>query len=304
VLAAAFAGLIYLYIRDKLALNKFTIFLTLLLLADIYLFAFNQNNGPVNPTELYSQNSQLITRLKDELKKEQFRINMREGGNMLFQRYQGAVDRIPLIEGYNVLLLQRRFPVNKPDSGSTQSIDLMNVKYKIKVNKPGNSMTLIANPSYLPKAMMFYDVKVIENDSLLKKYMESREFDYRRTLVLEKNPGNVNLPRDTTIVSEVSIAEYGLNRIRIDVNTPENGFLLLSEVYYPAWKAFIDGKETEIFRVDYCLRSVYVEKGKHTVEFVYESSSFRSGMITSIAALILSIVGLIYFKHRKSPSPK
>jgi uncharacterized membrane protein YfhO len=155
-------------------------------------------------------------------------------------------------------------------------------------------MGLVPNPGYLLKAMMFYNVKVIDNDSLMKKYMESEEFDYRKALIIDRSPQNLNLPKtDSNIISDVKIIEYGLNKIKIEVNTSENGFLFLSEVYYPAWKAYVDGKETEIYRADYCLRTVYFEKGKHIVEFVYDSDSFRTGLKITIVTLALSIFGLI-----------
>src|SRR5207244_207240 len=146
ILAACYTVILYLYLKDKFQLNAFSILLTLILLIDIYLFAFNQNNGNISPESLYSQNAQLRNKLKEELKEEKFRVNMREGGNMLFQRYQGAIDRIPLLEGYNVLLLQRRYPVVKIDSTSTQAFDLMNVKYKINVDRVNNTTGLIPNP--------------------------------------------------------------------------------------------------------------------------------------------------------------
>jgi hypothetical protein len=296
LLAALYIILLFLYIRDKVQLNGFSIALTLVLLIELYVFGFNQNNGNVNPSKAYSQNSQLITQLKEELKTEPFRIKMREGGDMLFQRYQGSVDRVPFLEGYNVLLLQKRFPYNKPDSGSTQWIDLMNIKYKIDVNKANRTMSLVENPSYVKRASMFYNVKVVEDDSLLRKYMESKEFDYRKTLVLEKNPPSLELP-DTSVrpTWNAEITEYGQNRAKVEVETSENGFLLLSEVWYPAWKAYIDGKEEEIYRADNSLRAVYVERGKHVVEFVYESDSFRKGLMISIATIVLTIGGLVYF---------
>lgn len=310
-LAIAFTVVLYFYFQDKLSLKGFTSVILLLLLIDIYIFAFNQNNGDKDPLSFYSQNANMINQLKQEGKSEEFRINMREGGNILFQRYQGAVDKIQLIEGVNVLRLNRISPFGKTaDPASRQTFDLLNVKYRINVDQNKKAMSLAKQNTYLPRAKMFYDIKVIENPDELKKYMESNEFDYYKTLVLEKNPGNISLPvinkNDTTssVQNKVEITKYEMNKIDLNVETSENGFLFLSEVYYPDWKAFVNGKEVEIFRTDYSLRSVYLAKGNHKVEFIYSSNEFELGSKVSIAIILLSFTGMVFafFRNKKVKS--
>jgi len=302
-LMLAFAALIYLYIQEKIKINTFIVLIIVLLCIDVYVNWFEQNNGTVFPKKTYDQNSQLVEQLKNDLNTEQFRVNMREGSNMLFQRNQGMRDRLPLIEGYGALLLERYYPFNKPnDPNSTQALDLLNVKYKISVDKEKRSIGIKLNPGYLPRASMFYDIKIINEDKV-KEYMDSEEFDYRKTIVIEKDPENISLPNITDSasipVSNVKITEYSLNKISMDVEASENGFLLLSEVYYPAWKAYVDGKETEIFRTDYSMRSIYLEKGNHKVEFVYESDTFETGMYISFAFLGIFLVGIVFLSYKK-----
>jgi uncharacterized membrane protein YfhO len=302
----------YLFINKKIKKEVFSLMIIVVLLFEIYLIWYEINNGSRNPEKLFAQNTQLINQLKEELKTEQFRINMRDlSGPMLFKRNQGLVDRIPLIEGYGALLMQRLYPFYKPDSIGIQSHNLLNVKYKINVDKQKNSMILVPNPGYLPRAKMFYDIKVIENDTAsVRKYMESNEFDYRKTLVLEKNSMNISLPqiKDSLSfpVSSVKIIDYGLNKIVIEAETSENGFLYLSEVYYPAWKAYTDGKETEIYCTDYAMRSVYLEKGKHTVEFIYDSETFKTGKKITFAFLAFWFIGVLFsgFKFFRTKNTK
>lgn len=303
-LSLIYIALLYAYFNNKINTGIFKLTLLIILFADLYLFAYNQNNGNQNPAVMYKQNSGLITQIKEDQKDELFRVNMRQGSNMLFQRYQGAVDKIQLVEGVNVLNLNRTVPVNN-DSNANQVFDLLNVKYKIKVDEKGKAMSLANNEGYLPRAKMFYDVKVISDENQLKEFMKGKEYDFNRTLVLEKSPQNISLPKfdsSDKINSTVNFTEYGLNKIKLEVDTDENGFLFLSEIYYPDWKALVDGKESEIFRTDYCLRSVYLEKGKHTVEFVYDSKEFSLGSKISGITLLLSLIitGVLYFKDRKS----
>jgi uncharacterized membrane protein YfhO len=62
--------------------------------------------------------------------------------------------------------------------------------------------------------------------------------------------------------------------------------LVLGDNYYPGWKAFVDGREVPIERVDYLFRGVRIGPGASTVEFRYEPLSWRIGWIVSLIALI------------------
>ena len=72
----------------------------------------------------------------------------------------------------------------------------------------------------------------------------------------------------------------------IDVKTPNDGFVFLSDTYYPGWKATIDGKKTRLYRANYCFRAVKVEKGDHLIEMRFLPKSFVIGLAGSIISLI------------------
>jgi len=276
--------------------NLFAVFIVLLLTAEIYYIWFEQNNGSVNPEKIYAQNSQVANDIKEKLKTEQFRVNMRQGGNMIFQRNQGMIDRIPLIEGYGALLLDRHYPPPKSETDNKQVLDLLNVKYRIDVDNKLRSMRLVENTGYMTRAVMMYVMKSFNNKDELINYMKSPDYNWKKTIVLEKVPEGINLPRvnDSLISSDVKLVDFDINNIKFDVNTSENGFLFVSEVFYPAWKAYVDGKEVEILRANYSLRGIYLEKGNHTVEMKYESDTFNLGLKTTIAGLAVLLIGIVY----------
>lgn len=296
VLSILFAGMVYSFVMRKLDYKLFTILLVLLLCFELYYIWYDQNNGSLNPEAVYQQRRQKIDDFKNELKSELFRINMREGRNIYFQRNQGMIDRIPLIEGYGALILDKYIPINKANPNSTQTHDIMNIKYKIDPVK----MSFYLNPSYLPRVKMFYNAKVFNAaDSIaLRDYMQSESFNYKNTLVIEtENNETFQLPQiaDSTKLpsNEVRVINYSENEIKIQVRTDENGFLFFSEVFYPAWKAYIDGKLTPVYRADYCERAVYVEKGTHTVEMKYESDTFKQGLMFSLNLLWINLLGIV-----------
>lgn len=59
---------------------------------------------------------------------------------------------------------------------------------------------------------------------------------------------------------------------------------MLSEAYYPAWRAYVDGRPVRLYRADYLLRAVPVPAGEHAVELRYESVTLQAGIAVSLAA--------------------
>ena len=92
--------------------------------------------------------------------------------------------------------------------------------------------------------------------------------------------------------------------MEIEVECEENGFLVVSEVHYPnRWRCTIDGEETDVMETNKLIRGILVPKGEHTVEFIYDRSSFNKGkMISGISFVIaLGLIGAgMYTKRKKS----
>ena len=61
---------------------------------------------------------------------------------------------------------------------------------------------------------------------------------------------------------------------------------MLTDSWFPGWKATVDGHDVPIERVDYLIRGVPVPAGAHRVEFRYQPASWRAGWILSLLALI------------------
>ena len=51
--------------------------------------------------------------------------------------------------------------------------------------------------------------------------------------------------------------------------------MVFSEIYYPGWTATIDGQPAELGRVNYILRALRVQAGKHTVVLDFHPASLR-----------------------------
>ncbi len=97
---------------------------------------------------------------------------------------------------------------------------------------------------------------------------------------------------------KASIINRSPIRMTIETEATKASLLILSEMFYPGWKALIDGREVEVLRVNYNLRGVSIPAGKHLVEFSYRPKSITIGAaITWITALCL--IAILILENRR-----
>lgn len=99
----------------------------------------------------------------------------------------------------------------------------------------------------------------------------------------------------------VKINSYTANKINLSVQIQNKAFLVLSDNYFPGWKATIDGKPVKIYRTNYTFRGVVVPEGNHQVEFIYDPQSFKIGVGISTIGLVLTVI--LYLQYGKTKIP-
>ncbi|MCF6212656.1 MAG: YfhO family protein [Flavobacteriaceae bacterium] len=102
--------------------------------------------------------------------------------------------------------------------------------------------------------------------------------------------------------ASISLKSYEANDLKYTSKNTHDGFAVFSEMYYKeGWHAYIDGKLTPIYRVNYVLRALEIPKGDHKIEFKFEPQVIHRGsLITGISYLLL--IGIIlgwYFYDKK-----
>jgi len=283
VLSMLFIG--FLLIQKKVGGMPLALGVIALTAIELFNYGMGINASKEDPRVAYSEQPGLVEQIKTDQAKELSRARIRSQHAMLLKRNDGAYDRIQLLEGYNPLVLQRSSPeCTNPDI----TADLLNIKWTVE--EKGKGADFVERRSYLPRVKMYYKT-VVKPDEEAKKFLKSdTTFDYRNTILLEEKPTADISVTDSSAKAQVS--NFSENEIEAKVSTKENGMLFFSEVYYPAWHAYIDGKETKLYRAFTSLRAVEVPKGDHTVVLKYESDAFHTGSMITLATLALSVLGL------------
>jgi len=82
---------------------------------------------------------------------------------------------------------------------------------------------------------------------------------------------------------DVTMTTYTPEYVELATRMSAPGFLVLGDISYPGWKAFVDGHEVPILRANYLFRAVRLEPGRAEVRFEYRPRSFRLGVAFAVA---------------------
>ena len=163
----------------------------------------------------------------------------------------------------------------------------------LRLNYSGPDARVYANPDALPRAFLVDRQQVVADESKALASVGSAGFAPREAVVTEHRlPGLSAGLGAAPAAGRARIDTYERERVVATTTGERKALLVLTDVYYPGWKATVDGHSTPIRRVDYLLRGVMVPAGTHTVEFSYEPASWRAGWIVSgLALLVLIAIG-------------
>jgi hypothetical protein len=113
-------------------------------------------------------------------------------------------------------------------------------------------------------------------------------------IILEKEGGGEagNPCIEPIRISTKDVSDEG-NQLTVHLIASGNGFLLLSDTWYPGWKVEVDGKSELLLKADYLFKAVALDSGEHTVVFTYKPISFFIGLTISICSFSCIIIGSI-----------
>ncbi|MBA2362421.1 MAG: YfhO family protein [Chloroflexia bacterium] len=152
----------------------------------------------------------------------------------------------------------------------------------------GSGIRVLENRRAFPRAWIVHQAQQVQRGTALK-LLASGTVDGKHTALIEEQPPKLAFPSEGKAPERVEIMSYEPERISIRTASGAAGLLVLSEVSYPAWKAYVDGQRVPVYRTNHLFRSVLLPEGDHLVEFRYESTTLRVGVvISSIAYLALS----------------
>jgi hypothetical protein len=244
---------------------------------------------------------------------ELYRIDSRTGVWHLWQPDTSLLHRIfdvaGLINPLNLADYEHYW--NGIPSRSSPLYDFLNAKYVIAakdvmldwekfvpVFDQDPALNVYLNRRALPRALVVHRAISAPDHEAAYAALHTPGFDPATAVVVE---GGEALDVPPSGAAAIRFDAFGLNEIQLQVETPADAYLVLSEVWYPGWRATVDGVPAPVLRANYAFRAVRLGPGQHQVRLTFTPRSWRMGLaISGLTLLILVVWGRRQSVHKKS----
>lgn len=220
----------------------------------------------------------------------------------------GILWHIPTISGFTPLtLLRYRALVGKPDSTSTwipvewnRILHLLGARYILRSERSDRAdwrllsdgpVKLYEDVRALPRGFVVHRALASPGDRALLEMLRGGAADFAHTVWLDAPPDEI--PAEGSVPPGAGDSEARLVRdesdlVEFETETASAGFLVLSDTWYPGWRATVNGAPARVFRADTYIRAVAVPAGRSRVVFEFRPDSFRTGLRVTLAGLALA----------------
>lgn len=157
----------------------------------------------------------------------------------------------------------------------------------------------IANRSRaLPRAYAVERTRLVLDSNRARRVLVAAAFDPRREAVVDG--GKILDGEQGTSPPSAEIRSYSPQEVVIDATCGAPCLLVLTDLHYPGWEAWVDGERAEVVRTNLAFRGVFLDAGTHRVVHRFRPKSLWLGL--GIAAAGLVAVGAVAFLFRRRES--
>jgi hypothetical protein len=197
---------------------------------------------------------------------------------------------------YNDVLLRYLYGADP-----TQVLNMLNTKYIIQTDRQTGQQTITVNPNAYGPAWFVKGIKVVKDD--VEELQSLGITNLKDTAVVQQSLAAKAGRPQWDSAAAIRLTKFDNDAIEYSTTATTPQFAVFSEIYYPyGWNAYIDGNKAEYIRTNYTLRGLAVPAGNHTVRFVFEPSSYKTGTtLTYIASylILLLVVGGLFMHFRQ-----
>lgn len=320
------AGITYFFIKDKLKSNYYVAAIAILAIIDI--FTINQrylsHSDFIKKSSLANAHTprQVDQQILDD-KSLGYRVmdltidaynsampsyfHRMVGGYhpAKLRRFQDLIDHCLDLEKNKLQSVLQQFNGNPADSNFIAGMNqlfvynMLNTKYLI-LGEPGKELALL-NPAANGTAWFVNNIQWVQSadeeiNALKTTNLKSTAVIHEEWKSQAGNAGDAN--------GKIEMSAYEPNMVQYSSESNADQLAVFSEIWYGpdlGWKAFIDGKEVELFRVNYALRGLKIPAGKHDIKMEFKPKSFVLGEQISYfgSGLLILLLGLVAYRQMK-----
>ena len=317
------AGLVWLYVSEKLKFGYFVAILGVLVLADMWTIDrkfFNDSNfvSQKQDKNYFAEQpweTEILSRSKDDPSYRVYNITNPQGPfndsrtsyrfksiggyhAAKLRRYQDLIDA-HIFDETNAMLKSIRQTGDQlffmpSDTTDYPVLNMLNMKYAVVGN---DQPMVVENPNAFGNAWFVDSVVVVNNPNEESDALKT--IDLHNTLVTDVKFADfvkdVNPSYDET--AKIKLTKYAPDYVEYDYTAAKDGIAVFSEIYYPyGWNAYIDGQPADHFRANYALRAMNVPAGQHHIRFEFRPATVEKwGKVSVVCSYIiyLTILGIV-----------
>lgn len=165
------------------------------------------------------------------------------------------------------------------------------------VNAEGEAQGITNRDSYLVNIGYFKKM----NGKITVEFPTRGKYTYDELKIYIVSQNNFNVQAQKLSENRFTMTGQSANTIDGTVDAKQNGFLYLSLLKHPGWKAYIDGQFAESYKTDLCFTGVPISSGKHKIELVYRPIGFNVSLIMfGAGCIILCIMRIIDWRKLRN----
>jgi Bacterial membrane protein YfhO len=176
-------------------------------------------------------------------------------------------------------------------------LNMLDTKYFIIPDEKGDGIVSIQkNETALGAAWFVKELKGVNGPAEEMRALDS--FDAKKTAFFDSKLQKLTAQTFADSIenkgSSITLTKYDNDTIEYNAMAVGNQFAVFSEIYYPAgWNAYLDGKKTDYYKVNYLLRGMPVPAGNHKISFIFEPASYKKSYQLALWSGILLYIFLI-----------
>jgi hypothetical protein len=137
----------------------------------------------------------------------------------------------------------------------------------------------------MPRSWLAFRTVTTTDEGRALEWLADPNFDIGGTVILAQEPP-LALPETPPADWRAEVVTYAPEHIIIETDSSTDAILVVSEMAYPGWRAWVDGEPAAIWRADAGLRAIPLEAGEHRIEMAYRPLTVVIGAVISGAAIV------------------
>jgi Bacterial membrane protein YfhO len=284
IFALAFAALLLAGMRGAVSHHQTAVLMLLLVL-----FELGNNVGSVFRSRADADGMKWLDQMRGSsdvaafLKRDDpfARANVADGA---FAENWGALHDVEMMGGSLASLTRN---VQSVETWKLTTRLLWGAAYTISAKPSAEGQLVFINPGGMrvykhagvfPRAWAVHELVQVPSPEAGRRMIDEQLPDFRRLAYMSAPTPALE---SCSAPDDVALTRHSTDRVVIHASMGCRGMVVLSDVFFPGWRAEVDGHLTPIYQVNEAMRGVIVPPGEHMITMRYQpASALAGGLLT------------------------